>query len=190
MSSITKAVLLKDQPLYHSRVLGTTVPAGDLAYFKTPIGGTEDGTVLTDAETNNTFAGALPEGEYIRITGFSVRMVSTAGVPFADARAMLENSRSVFILRIAQSEFFKIPLRDIPSGNGLWSDFGGSSTGAPYWTNGLQTVRNIYKLVRPIVLPTQRPFDVIVRIYQSVTLSAPCRLYVYLHGLQRVPAFK
>jgi len=186
--TIENAVVLKDQPLYYSRLLSSgTIPAGDIKFFTQVVGSTEDSISLSDYETNSTFPGALPEGEVFELHGFSIRLHNVSGVSLADTKKIM-NSRSVFIFRIAQNEWYKRPLSDFPCTNGIT---GMSTTSDTDIINiGIPYVKNYLKLKRPIRLPEKRPFDVIIRVCTAFTIESNVRLFVYLHGMSKAPAYK
>jgi hypothetical protein len=186
-NEITGQEVLIDQPLYYSRLVASGF-TGDLAFFKNVIGGTEDGLNLSDFETNNQFPGAVPEGERFDVHGFAVSIHDTTAVPYADARQIMELAKAVLIFRIAQVEWFKLPLFKFPSGHGL-SAFSTESDVTTF-TNGLPSPKSVVKLKKPIRLPTQRPFDVLIRFISAPTLSKTTRIFVFMEGTKKAPAFK
>ena len=189
---------VRRQPLYDSNVVVNGF-LGDLTFFATPVGQADNALVVkTISESNNTFAGQLPRGEWMDVDGITVTIGTNnvnANVVIADIQNILENSRTYLQFRIDRTTWFEAPLFKFTSGHGIVVS--GVNAAADSWTNGAPAPRAVISFPKNVVrIPEGRPFDVVVRVGgiggvgPVVAGAAGVRLYVFLEGTRRAPTFK
>ena len=187
---------LIEQPLFDSAVV-VNAYVGDLVFFAVPTGQADNsGLVKSYAESNNVFSGTLPNGEIFDVKGISVSLLALgvaggAGIPLtlATAQSIMEQSRASLQFRIDRKVFYEAPLFRFGSGHGFIATPIVLATDV--FTNGVASPKATVRF-KKVRLEEGRPFDVTVRFNAptAVTEANGVRMYVFLNGMKKSPAYK
>lgn len=150
------------EPRYDTVLLPTAATPALLTFFAVPLG--QAGGVFipaaagakTLADTNMDLAGQLPGGYNFKLLGFRVQYGWNMSTQ--DLQTVINGA--VFSFVIASKPFLRVPLRNIPSGNGP------VSTAAAVNSSGWQVLSNGYSIAK-------KPLDLLQTQNFQVTISWP-----------------